>query len=108
MLPTVWSDIVVFDQVSHKFWHYSDLTFDPCLQINRENLISNWLVAAVKANAVPPFESLESVEQSKKQFYVSTGPEDPSVTMANSLFEAAKYYWTKIENQPKRYTNPIS
>lgn len=70
-------------------------------------LVSNWLGAAVKANVAAPFESLESVEQSKRKFYVSTGLEDPAVKMANALYEAAHYYWTKVENQPKRYTNPM-
>ncbi|CAB3370090.1 Hypothetical predicted protein [Cloeon dipterum] len=90
MLPQIWSDLVIFDQ-----W-------------NRENLVIAWFSAAVKANAVAPFESMSTQEQDKKQLYINIEPEDSQHSLANAFCQAAEQFSQKIELQPKRFINKIS
>jgi len=70
-------------------------------------LLSTWFAAAVKANAVSPFESMEDIENSKQIYYVDTTPKDPNVVLAKAFYEAAQFYWDKVKNQPSRFTNPL-
>ncbi|XP_059473454.1 small ribosomal subunit protein mS39 [Neocloeon triangulifer] len=90
MLPQIWSDLVVFDQ------------------INRDNLVTAWFNTAVKANVVAPFESAVSQQDSVKNLYVSVEPDDPQQILATSFYEAAKHYWEKVASQPKRFVNKIT